>query len=78
HYCVPNITSAVSRTSTKVLSNLAAPFIDEIGDTDLEKVFEENETISSGIYVYKGRIVKKIIAERFKLPYTDISSISKK
>jgi len=78
HYCVPNITSAVSRTSTKVLSNLAAPFIDKIGDPDLEKAIEDNETISSGLYVCKGRIVNKIIAERFRLPYTDISSISKK
>jgi len=78
HYCVPNITSAVSRTSTKVLSNLATSFIVETGEKGLEKASAENDVMSSGLYVYEGKIVKKRIAERFGVPHTDLSTINKK
>jgi len=78
HYCVPNITSAVSRTSTKVLSNLATSFIVETGEKGLEKAVTENDVMSRGLYVYKGKIVKKRIAERFGLPHTDLSTIDGK
>ena len=78
HYCVPNITSAVSRTSTKVLSNLATSFIVETGEKGLEKAAAENDVMSSGLYVYEGKIVKKRIADRFGLPHTDLSTINEK
>ncbi len=75
HYCVPNITSAVSRTSTKVLSNLAAPMIAKIGLMGLEKAVESTTSLANGLYVYQGRIVKKKIADRFDLPHGDLSSL---
>ena len=69
HYCVPNITSAVSRTSTKVLSNLATPYILKIGKLGIEQVLKEDKSLARGVYVYKGCIAKKKIAERFNIEY---------
>lgn len=71
HYCVPNITSTVSRTSTKVLSNLVAPYLLQLGELELEKTLKDNRTLARGVYVYRGNFVKKNIAERFGLDYKD-------
>jgi alanine dehydrogenase len=74
HYCVPNITSSVSRTSTKVLSNLVASYLLEIGESGLEKCLRENKSLVRGVYVFRGKIAKQNIAERFGLDYKDILS----
>jgi alanine dehydrogenase len=75
HYCVPNITSSVSRTATKVLSNLATPFLLEIGREGLETALKSNSILARGVYVYKGQLVKQKTAERFGLASKDIYSI---
>ncbi len=69
HYCVPNITSSVSRTSTKVLSNLVIPYILQIGELGLHEALKRNQALCCGVYMYRKSLVKKNIAERFKLPY---------
>ncbi|MGD2245100.1 MAG: alanine dehydrogenase [Candidatus Aminicenantes bacterium] len=65
HYCVPNITSTVSRTSTKVLSNLVTPCLIEIGEMGIEKALKHKANLERGVYIHKGKIKKKSIAERF-------------
>jgi len=74
HYCVPNITSSVSRTSTKVLSNSVAPYLLSIGDAGIEGALKHDDSLARGVYVYNGNIVKKTIAERFGLPYKELFS----
>ena len=75
HYCVPNITSTVSRTSTKVLSNLVAPYLLQIAALGIEKALKENPTLARGAYVCQGNIVRKSIAERFSMHHKDLASI---
>jgi len=67
HYCVPNITSTVSRTSSKVLSNLVTPCLIEIGENGIEKVLKQKPNLARGVYIHGGKVVKKTIAERFGL-----------
>ena len=69
HYCVPNITSAVSRTSSKVLSNLVVSYLINIGEKGVDRVLEEDETLKRGTYVFHGDIVRSTIAERFGLEH---------
>jgi alanine dehydrogenase len=75
HYCVPNITSTVSRTSTKVLSNMVVPYLLEIADGGIDQTLKENTALARGVYVYKGNLVKKSVAERFSMPYKELSSL---
>lgn len=72
HYCVPNITSAVSRTSTKVLSNLVSPCLIQIGEIGIDETLKTNSAQARGVYVHKGNIVRKSIAERFNLSYREL------
>ncbi|MBN2409734.1 MAG: alanine dehydrogenase [Candidatus Aminicenantes bacterium] len=67
HYCVPNITSSVSRTSTKVLSNLAVQYLHIIGQFGIDQAIQKSRPLGRGLYMHKGYISKKNIAERFHL-----------
>ena len=75
HYCVPNITSTVSRTSTKVLSNMAVPYLLEIGEKGIKAALKDNLSLARGVYVCDGKIVRRGVAERFSMPHTKLSSL---
>lgn len=74
HYCVPNITSAVSRTSTKVLSNLVASRLLSIGEVGIDQALKEDLSMARGVYVYCGNVTKKSLAERFGFGYKNVFS----
>lgn len=74
HYCVPNITSSVSRTSTKLLSNLAVHYLHAIGELGIDQAVKINASLGRGVYMCRGQIAKKNIAERFGLSYRDVFS----
>jgi len=69
HYCVPNITATVSRTSSKVLSNLVIPYLLQIGELGIDKVLKTNKALARGVYMHKQKVVKKNIGERFGFDY---------
>lgn len=73
HYCVPNIASRVARTASYVLSNIFAPVILTVGEGGgIDHSVKEMKSIRSGIYLYKGMLTNKYLAENFKLPYKDL------
>jgi len=71
HYCVPNITAAVSRTSTKVLSNLVVHYLHAIGTLGIDQAVRENKALGRGVYMARGHLAKKNIAGRFGLEFQD-------
>jgi alanine dehydrogenase len=56
HYCVPNMGSAVARTSTYAFLNAAFPFIKEIAEKGTELAIEENPAIETGALIVKGEV----------------------
>ena len=74
HYCVPNITSALSRTSTKVLSNLVVPYLLDIGAMGLEAALKTNRALAKGVYLHRQNIVKRNIAELFDIKFKELHS----
>jgi alanine dehydrogenase len=75
HYCVPNITSTVSRTSTKVLSNIVVPYLLQIAEKGIKNTLKTNTSLAKGVYVYKGQLVRKSVAERFAISSKDLDSL---
>ena len=74
HYCVPNIASRVSRTASFALSNVITPTILDTGEYGgLETMIKSYMGIQNGVYVYKGVLTNKYLAETFSLPYKDIN-----
>ena len=74
HYCVPNIASRVSRTASFALSNVITPTILDTGEYGgLEVMIKSYMGIQNGVYVYKGVLTNKYLADTFGLPYKDIN-----
>lgn len=74
HYCVPNIASRVSRTASYALSNVITPTIMDTGEFGgLETMIKSYQGIQNGVYIYKGVLTNKYLAETFSLPYKDIN-----
>lgn len=73
HYCVPNITSRVSRTATIALSNIFSPLILSIGESGgIKASLLEDMGLRSGVYLYNGLLTNAMISRLFDIPYKDI------
>lgn len=73
HYGVPNITSRYSKTASMSISNIITPFIIDFAESGtLEQAITYESIIRSGIYVYKGLITHKSVADWYDLEYKDI------
>lgn len=74
HYGVTNISSRVSRTATKALSNFFLQNLTEMADYGgIETFIKHNKGFRNGIYIYKGILTKKLISDWFGLPFNDIN-----
>jgi alanine dehydrogenase len=73
HYCVPNITSRVSRTASFALSNIFSPIIIEMGEHGGCKDFIKNDHgFRSGVYMYRGTLTSEVLGKVFDLKYKNI------
>lgn len=76
HYCVPNIGSRVSRTSSYALSNIFLPILLSIGEEGrMTNVIKKNKGIRKGVYLYNGILTNEIIGEAFNIPYKSLDLI---
>ena len=74
HYCVPNIASRVARTASYALSNVVTPILLNMGQAGgFEESVWSDLGVRHGIYMYKGSITNKFIAEHYKMPFKDIN-----
>jgi alanine dehydrogenase len=76
HYCVPNISSRVSRTASFALSNILSPLILEMGDKGgVVELIRNHKGFRNGIYIYKGILTNEVLGKVFGLKYKDINLI---
>ena len=74
HYCVPNITSRVSRTSSIAISNILTPVLLDIGQSGgVNQYVKHNPGFCEGIYVFNGILTNKDISNLLNIPVTDIN-----
>lgn len=73
HYCLPNISSRVARTTTISLSNHLLPMLQDIAEAgNMNDYLRENSCFRSGVYFYNGKLVNPTIGEYFDYPWSDI------
>ena len=73
HYCVPNISSKVSRTASGAISNILTPILLQAGETtNIEQLLFSHNGLRHGIYTYKGCLTNEYLSQRFGLKYTDL------
>lgn len=73
HYGVPNITSRVARTASYVLSNIFTPTLLRAADEGIEDMIFNHEWFLNGVYAYKGAITSRFTADKYSLPFKDLS-----
>lgn len=73
HYCVPNIASRVSRTSTIALSNVFMPLLKQISDYGgLTQAIKNDYGLRNGVYMYNGILTNSNVADAFGMFSRDI------
>lgn len=74
HYCVPNISARVARTSTMALSNIFAPTMLKIGCSgSVRSAISESAGFRHGAYIYSGILVNKLIGDYYGIQANDIA-----
>lgn len=74
HYCMPNLSSRVARTTAMALSNIFTPLmlqLGELGGTTAMATVDAG--FRSGFYLYGGKPVNPYVAGYFNLPAHDIA-----
>ena len=73
HYCVPNISARVGRTSSMALSNIFAPMLLKIGNSGgVKPAINESAGFRNGAYIFGGVLVNHLIADYYGLLANDI------
>lgn len=73
HYCVPNISSRVSRTASFALSNIFSPILMEMGAMGgVKEMIASDPGFRSGVYIYRGTLTSEVLGKVFDLKYKDI------
>jgi alanine dehydrogenase len=74
HYCVPNITARVARTSSIALSNVFTPLIAEIAETgSVKQHLKEDTGLRHGVYIYNGILTNSYLGNLYNIPSRDIN-----
>jgi len=73
HYCVPNLSARVGRTSSMALSNIFASMLLKIGNSGSVKLaITESSGFRNGAYIYSGVLVNRLIGSYYGIQANDI------
>lgn len=75
HYCVPNMSSNIARTASRVLSDAALPYVLEIAGKGLEAALEADPGLAAGVYVYDGKLVHAAVARHVAAPLESLAAL---
>jgi len=72
HYCVANMPGAVPITSTKALTNVTLPYVEEIADQGFVAAVARDLALARGVNVLDGRITYEAVAEAHNFEFTPL------
>jgi alanine dehydrogenase len=75
HYCVPNMTASIARTASRAIAGAALPMLGEIAERGLRDALLSNPGLADGVYMYKGRLTHRQVAEVLGMPMTPVSQL---
>lgn len=72
HYCVPNMPSAVSRTSTYALTNLTIDYACKLANMGFEKAALSDPVLKTGVNLYMGHVTYDKVASDLGYEYVPV------
>lgn len=73
HYCVENITSAVSQTATLAMTNAGVRYIKAIADKGITEAVMDDPSLFMGVNTFDGHVTYEAVAEACGLEYRPLS-----
>ena len=68
HYCIPNISNRVARTTSMAFSNIFVPIFLSLGDAGtVQNMIKTDDGFRSGVYMYCGKPVNSYVSNHFNL-----------
>lgn len=75
HFCVPNFTAAVARTTSYALTNATLSYLLAIGNNGLLGALKETPELVQGVNLYQGQLTHPTVAAALgRLPDSDLFS----
>jgi alanine dehydrogenase len=74
HYCVANMPGAVPITSTRALTNVTLPYIEQLADLRPVAAVRANPELARGVNVIGGMVTYEAVSEAHKMPYTPLDA----
>ena len=72
HYCVANMPGAVPITSTRALTNVTLPYIEQLADLGAVGAVRANPELARGVNVIRGKVTYEAVCEAHDMPYTPL------
>ncbi len=76
HYCVPNIPSRTSKTSSVALSHILSPILNEAFEMGgFKNLLHTNSGVCSGVYTFNGHLTQAHLAKKYDIKYTNLDLV---
>jgi alanine dehydrogenase len=72
HYCVANMPGAVPITSTRALTNVTLPYVEQLADQGAVGAVTANPELARGVNVMGGLVTYEAVAEAHGMEYTPL------
>ncbi len=72
HYCVANMPGAVPITSTRALTNVTLPYVEQLADLGILGAVTANLELARGVNTLGGRLTYEAVAEAHGMDYTPL------
>jgi alanine dehydrogenase len=72
HYCVANMPGAVPITSTRALTNVTLPYVEQLADLGTFGAVTTNAELARGVNVLSGNVTYEAVAEAHGMEYTPL------
>jgi alanine dehydrogenase len=72
HYCVANMPGAVPITSTRALTNVTLPYVEQLADHGTVGAVMSNRELARGVNTHAGRLTYEAVAEAHGMEYTPL------
>ncbi|MCC6862586.1 MAG: alanine dehydrogenase [Bryobacterales bacterium] len=75
HYCVPNLTADLGRTTSVVLAQALLPYLLDIGRYGVAGALARSPALASGVYTYAGACVHPRLAEAWQVEHCPLETV---
>ena len=72
HYCVANMPGAVPITSTRALTNVTLPYVEQLADLGAVAAVTANPELAHGVNTIAGKLTYEAVAEAHRMHYTPL------